>query len=340
MQIFKYTRELSLGLCASFFIASPAWSQSGNIDELIAAAKAEGELVVYSSQAESQTEAILDAFEEQYGISGTSLRLTTTPLVQRFATELQSGAPEADVLSISSPTPYNENPEWFLKVTAENIPAIAGWPDRWVEERHVIWTTENMVAVYNSDLVKGDDVPGTWKDLIDRKWQGRVVFTDPRGSENYLGWLDAMERAHGIEFLEAIRNLEYTLTQSGASGAQMVAAGAQAINFPTFPSFIIPLESAGAPIVAKPITDPLVVSPRSLGIAANAPHPNAAKLFVHWLLSEDGMRATCAVSPTPLAGDPEGKFGCNPAADPDPIRFAIPQDRIDTLLAAVGMSAN
>jgi len=340
MRIGNTAQRLALGVLAPLFAASPSWSQGESLDELIAAAKAEGQLVVYSSQAENQTEAILKAFGEQYGITATFLRLTTTPLVQRFATELQSGAPEADVLSISSPTPYDENPDWFLEISEENIPAVAGWPARWVEERHLIWTTENMVAVYNSEVVDGEDVPETWQDLIDGKWLGQVVFTDPRGSENYLGWLDAMERAHGMEFLEALRNLEYTLTQSGASGAQMVAAGAQAVNFPSFPSFIIPLESAGAPVVAKPIVDPLVVSPRSLGISANAPHPNAARLFVHWLLSEEGMRATCAVAPTPLAGDPEGKFGCNPAADPDPIHFGIPQDRIEALLGAVGLSAN
>src|SRR5690606_19021186 len=139
MRIGNTAQRLALGVLAPLFAASPSWSQGESLDELIAAAKAEGQLVVYSSQAENQTEAILKAFGEQYGITATFLRLTTTPLVQRFATELQSGAPEADVLSISSPTPYDENPDWFLEISEENIPAVAGWPARWVEERHLIW---------------------------------------------------------------------------------------------------------------------------------------------------------------------------------------------------------
>lgn len=328
-----------IGLLAAMMIA-PASASAQDLEALIEAAQAEGHLVVYSSQAESQTAGILAAFEQQYGISGTFLRLTTTPLVQRFATEVESGAPEADVLSISSPTPYDDNPEWFLQISAETVPAIADWPERWVSNRDVVWTTENMVAIYNTDTVSEEDRPQTWKDLIKPRWAGQMIFTDPRGSENYLGWLDAMERAHGMEYLEAISTLNYTLTQSGASGAQMVAAGAQSVNYPSFPSFIIPLLEAGAPVTSVAISEPLVVSPRSLGIAANAPNPNAARLFVHWLLTEDGMRATCAVAPTPLAGDPEGKFGCNPAQDPDPIHFALPAERIEELLEAVDLTAN
>src|SRR5690606_8373395 len=128
------------------------------------------------------------------------------------------------------PTPYNDNAEWFLEMSPENVPALAEWPERWISDRDVVWTTENMVAVYNTDLVPEGERPAAWTDLIEPRWAGQMIFTDPRGSENYLGWLDAMERAHGMVFLEAIGNLDYTLTQSGASGAQMVAAGAQMVN--------------------------------------------------------------------------------------------------------------
>src|SRR5690606_15000941 len=114
----------------------------------------------------------------------------------------------------------------------------------------------------------------------------KFLLTDPQVADNYMGWLDTVEKANGVEYLRKLAQQDYKITQSGASGAQMVAAGAHIFNAPTFTAFSIPLIAKKAPIAIQYLTEPTVVSPRSIAMVANSPHPNAARLYLNWLLSE------------------------------------------------------
>ena len=321
-----------------FFAAANFTCAEAASDALIKAARAEGGLTLYSSSAPNESKGLLAAFEKKYAIKGTYLRLTTTPLVQRFATENDNKANQADVLSISSPAPFESNPEWFLALRPQVVPNIAKWPTKWVHERHIIWTTNIMVVTYNTDQVTAANVPNSWRDVADAKWQGKILLTDPRGSDNYIGWLDAVEKQLGMDYLRKIAGLGVKMTNSGASGAQMVAAGAFALNFPSFPSFSTKLIESKAPVVAKKLTGPTVVSPRSIAIAAHAPHPNTARLYLDWLFSEEGVRILCGITPVSVPADPAGKLGCVPAPDARPIDFNISAERKQALLKAIGIA--
>jgi len=75
----------------------------------------------------------------------------------------------------------------------------------------------------------------TSSEVADPKWKGKILLTDPRVADNYMGWLDGMERRFRMDFPKKIAAQDSKLTQSGASDVQMVAAGAYPINFPSFP---------------------------------------------------------------------------------------------------------
>ena len=120
----------------------------------------------------------------------------------------------------------------------------------------------------------------------------------------------------------------------------MVAAGAYAMNWPTFEAFSTQLMRKGAPIAVEGLTEPTLVSGRQIGVVAKAPHPNAARLFLSWVLSPEGVRATCAASPEAIVADPDGKLGCVPVKNPQPIAFVTTDARRHQLLSELGLSDN
>ena len=187
------------------------------------------------------------------------------------------------------------------------------------------------------DEVKGADIPRKWTDVLAPKWKGRIVLSDPRAADNYMGWLDAIERAHGGDYLKKLAALDFKLTPSGASGVQLVAAGAMAMNFPTISTFVAPLVEKKAPIAVIYPEGPSLASGREVGIVINAPHPNAARLFVNWTLSDEGVRAYCGFAEIPVVGDPQGKLGCVPSHNVEQVDFEVKEDRAHTLTRALGL---
>jgi len=333
---------IAVGIAASAGLATPARAQgpahSEQPNALIESARAEGALMIYSSSDENQSKTLLAAFEKRYGIRGRYIRFPTGPLMQRFSTEYDARNVQADIVSVSSPLPYQQRPERFAKVDATALPNLARWPAAEVRGNHLIWTTEIVALAWNTEMLKPEEVPTRWADLADPRWKGRFLLTDPQVADNYLGWLDAVERANGVELLRRIAKQDYKITQSGASGAQMIAAGAHAFNAPTFTAFSTQLIAKKAPLKIQYMTGPTVVSPRSIAIVADAPHPNAARLYLNWLLSDEATRLTCQISPTSVVADPEGRAGCVPVRDGVAMRFDVPEERRRMLARELGVA--
>ncbi|MDX3905925.1 MAG: extracellular solute-binding protein [Pigmentiphaga sp.] len=323
-------------------VSLPALAQStGDVEQpaaLVKAAQAEGQLMIYSSSDENQTKTLLAAFEKRYGIKGSFIRFPTGPLMQRFSTEYDAKDVRADIVSVSSPVPYEQRPDRFADLGRSVLPNLAKWPDYRVADKHMIWTTDLVALAYNTEQLKPQEVPKTWTELADPKWKGKFLLTDPQVADNYMGWLDAIERARGVELLRKIAGQNYKITQSGASGAQMVAAGAYLFNAPTFASFSARLIEKKAPIAIQYLQDPAVVSPRSIAIVADAPHPNAARLYLNWLLSEEGLKLTCSISPTSLAMAPDDSRGCIPVRKGMEMRFDVPDERKRMLARELGVA--
>lgn len=330
---------LSAALVAGFAASASAQAPISR-DALIRAAKAEGKLMLYSSSGETQSKTILSAFEAEFGIQGTHLRLTTIPLIQRMSAEIEGKDVQADIISVSTTVPFIQNPQWFVKMTKDYAPNLTNWPGRWVSANYISWTADNFYMAYNTDQIPVGQQPKTYAELADPKWKGKILLTDPRVADNYFGWLDGLEKAKGAEFLRKIAALNATLTPSGASGAQMIGAGAFAINFPTFPDFSAALIEKKAPVAIFAITEPTLVSERVITALAGAPHPNAARLFIDWIMSENGIKATCKNGTVAVVADPDRKYGCIGLKDPEPVSYILTEERKKQLVRDLGLSAN
>jgi iron(III) transport system substrate-binding protein len=323
-------------------IAATASAQAlGNQElppEVVKAAQAEGRIMIYSSEDESQQRFTMAAFEKKYGIKGSFIRFPTGPLMQRFNTEHDGGRPQADVVSVSSPIPFQMHADRFANLNPRQIPNLAQWPQAAVKANYLNHTMDIVALVYNTDQLKAADVPKTWADLADPKWKGKFLLTDPQVADNYMGWLDAVERTHGMDLLRKIATQDYKVTPSGASGVQQIAAGAYLFNAPTFTAFSKQLIEKKAPIAIQYLSNPTVISPRSMAISARGPNPNAARLFVNWMLSDEGVRTYCGYAKTSVFGDPSGSRGCVAFREGENMRFDVPEERRRAMARALGVA--
>lgn len=330
-------RALAVG---ALLASSAGFAQAQGVrasDAAITAAKAEGGFMLYASISEPQIKALLAGFEKDYGIKGEFLRLVSTPLIQRFSAANDGNSNDADAFLDSSPQVFELHPQWFVKLDAKEVPNVARWPSRWVGATSVTVQTSGSVVQFNTDLVKEADIPKTWGDLADPKWKGRILLTDPRVSDTYLGWVDMLEKRYGAAFIQKLGAQDIKLTQSGASGAQLVAAGSSHVNFPAYSSFSAPLIEKKAPISYRVMKDPVLASQTSLAAVAKAPHPKTARLFVDWVLSESAVRALCAALPVSTPGDETGKLGCVALKDPQPLPWRTTPERRAQLLKLLGL---
>ncbi|CAN5486091.1 hypothetical protein BH09PSE5_BH09PSE5_37550 [soil metagenome] len=320
---------------------SPAKAQATSAappEALVKAAQAEGRVMMYSSEDESQQRLLLEAFEKRYGIKGSFIRFPTGPLLQRFNTEDDARSTQADIVSVSSPIPFEAGTPRFAPLDAQAVPNLARWPKASVKPNYFVHTVDIVALVYNTNQLKPDQVPKTWTDLTDPKWKGKFLLTDPQVADNYMGWLDAVERTKGVDLLRKLSKQEFKLTQSGASGVQMIAAGAYQFNAPTFAAFSTQLIAKKAPIAITYLNDPAVVSERLFGIALRAPHPNAARLLANWIMSDEGVKLYCTVRKVTVPGDVDGSKGCEPPRPGVAMRFDMTPERRLTLARELGVA--
>ena len=205
------------------------------------------------------------------------------------------------------------------------------------QELHQLVGRQLLHGLQHSDQVPVGARPKTYQDLVDPKWKGKILLTDPRVADNYFGWLDGLEKAKGADFLRKIAALQLKLTQSGASGAQMVAAGAYAINFPTFRDFSTALIAKKAPIAVFALTEPSLVSERVIAAVASAPHPNAARLFMDWVMSDNGVKAACKNGSVSIVADNADKFGCPAVKDVQAVSYILTEERKKQLVREIGL---
>jgi ABC-type Fe3+ transport system substrate-binding protein len=308
--------------------------------KLIAQAKQEGSVTVYTVQSDQANTALTQEFTAKYGIQVNVVRLTDGPLKQRFAAEEQSGVKSADVIEVVGSQFMDQNPRWFTKFDSKDLAVLKNYPADDIKSTSAVLYVAPMAITYNTQLVPKKDVPKTWKDLLDSKWAGKILLTDPRASSGYMGWAEEMRKEFGVEYLQGLAKQKFQLVQSGGPGAQQVAAGAEALNFPSGADLSTALRQQGAPLGYVIPSDSGASTVGYSAIPSNAPHPAAARLWTDFRLSVDGQETLCKAteigSPYPASRVPD----ClKLPKDWHPSDYSVwdDQSRTKTILNALGL---
>ncbi len=276
--------------CAAEGPAEPS-GPAGSLEALVEAAQAEGEVTFYGSLSEPIVIALADAFQEQYGIAVNWLRLTTAELESRYANELESGAPTADIIVVSHgdgfPVPLIESGLMMDPQDAE-IPELDEFPADLYQDGAAVVGAEAWGFAYNTDLVDESEVPDDWTGLADPKWNGQIIAIDPTTSAGTaLGFLTLQEE-FGEDFIEGLAGNIYRVTPGMIPNFEALAAGEGSLGIGSLASVAYPLAESGAPVKHVPM-DFAPLYEHSLALTAEPSHPDAMRLFAHWLMIGEGQ---------------------------------------------------
>ncbi|HEY7299521.1 MAG TPA: extracellular solute-binding protein [Xanthobacteraceae bacterium] len=261
--------------------AEPSWAEPS----LLAPAKQEGSLVIYSSVNEEEGLPVWKRFEEATGIKVNYVRASDAQLLGRIAIESRAGRPSWDLVLITAA--HKLPPALIAQIDppeAQHIFPAARDPNR----RWYGFSANYNVPAYNTNLVKASELPQSYEELARRaEWAGRVAV-----NEYDSEWVAALLRYYGEDKgREVLRNLGATLKPAILNGhlavARAVGAGEYAMALTNYANLTINMKLAGAPTDFLAI-DPVGVFYMQVSASAQAPHPNAARLGANFILSQEG----------------------------------------------------
>lgn len=291
--------SIALGLLG---FAGPGHAQSGGasagtLGALVTAAKAEGDLTLYSSMPENATKRLTDAFTTKYGIKVGFLRISSAPLMQRFANEAEAGKGSADMaIFTGGVVPFAKEgikKGWIEAISEAKLPALTDgtYPAKFDLGVTAIVSIGPWGIAYNTNKVKGTDIPKDWKDLANPKWKGQLLLHDPTISEAYDDFWGALRERYGEPFFAMIRSQTPRTYGNAIHAIQGLSAGEGALLIPSTGALAQGAVDKGAPVamVYLPYTTGVEMQVM-LGARNRSKAPNAARLLANYVLSEEGNR--------------------------------------------------
>jgi iron(III) transport system substrate-binding protein len=298
------SRHAVLAATATVLMTGFAYGQA-DLASLEAAAKAEGQVIIYSSNQDAEMEAKLAAFEAKYPeINAEYIRLPSAQVFARFIAEHDAGTTQADLLTTASTVIFQEQPELFIPLGPDNLPALAEQTPLIAAENpnYAVYQTDVQLVTYNSDRVSDADIAEhlqSWEDLADPRWKGQIAIVDPRASTNQLSFFLGLRDVYGDEWYARFMQNEPEVVGTASAAAQQVAAGAYELLVPSVPVHSAALRAQGAPIGLTLPTGLNHAPAQGTAVPVGAAHPNAALLFANWLLSAEGQTLQCTLGGIP-----------------------------------------
>ena len=171
-----------------------------------------------------------------------------------------------------------------------------------------------QIVIYNTKTVTGADIPRRCTDLLDPKFNRHVGIAHPAFSGYFGQWVLAMRRLYGWSFFEKLAANNPRIGRSGNDPLTLLNAGECVVG--TGPASTSAVNIArGNPIGIVYPEDGTVLTVGPSAITASAPHPNAARLFMEWLLSRDYAEACRDWSLEPVRADAEPLPGLKPISE-------------------------
>lgn len=279
---------------------------------LVAAAKKEGTLTLYTSLAERNLPALIEPFEKKYGIKVKVWRSGQNKVLQRVLTEASAGRNEVDAVHFGSPELEALHREkilrpvkspYFKELIAGAVPAHQEW---------AATIMQVYVQAYNTNQIKKEDLPKSYGDLLDPKWKGKLGI-EAKSEEWFATVALGMGESKGLKLFQDIVGRNDISVRLGSSLlTNMVAVGEVPLALTVYSHMPQAAKDKGAPIDWF-VLQPAIARANGIGIARRAPHPNAALLFYEYMLSADGAQKAFASMgyvptnsgfPSPLPGLP------------------------------------
>lgn len=273
-------------------------ASDGGVEDLVAAAQAEGGLTFYGAATENVLQQAADAFTAEYDIPVEFLRMSSSDLQQRFFAEMEANTCVPDVVIQSDTGTGSETmfdiaagEGWIIDDLANaGIPGFPNeFPTEWIRGSRAVLHIQPWLFAYNSDVIAPENAPEQWEDLLDPQYADLILYPNPAASGAYNFVWAAIYAEYGEEWFEGFMAQNPRLFDAGVPAAEALGAGEGGIMGPAVGSQIQGVADRGAPLVnvVPDVTSGVEMS-GSLVNPDCTDHPNAGRLFLHWLMSPEG----------------------------------------------------
>lgn len=298
-------------LCASFLVATVVLLSSAYAAEapnewnkIIEAAKKEGKIVAGGPPTAVLRKQFKETFESRFGIELELLSAPGPQNAQRAISEFKAGVKYFDVLHGGSGTLEPLKNENMLAPFMDFVvlPEVKDpkqwwgghmWEDNLKTNRFIYSFSADFSTppFYNADLVKPGEI-SSYDDLLQPKWKGKIGMFEPRVPSAGQGLWGFLMRAKGKEFLQRLADQNLFIQRDGQQIAIGLAKGNLAVALGLSQRFVDPYIKGGLPIKVLTSIKEGIGGSNGFGtvaVMANAPHPNAAKVYINWLLGKEGQ---------------------------------------------------
>ncbi|MBM4264145.1 MAG: extracellular solute-binding protein [Deltaproteobacteria bacterium] len=271
---------------------------ANNHDAFMEGAKKERELTLYTSMTVDQAQRLNNAFTAKYPFLQINMfRAVGERLLTKIMTEAQAGRFGFDVVQSA------ETQGYFLKkrglLGRYQSPEVKNLQKGFADPEGywaAIYMMPNVIA-YNTRMVKRNEVPVSDDDLLNPKWRGKIGMDGTK--PEWFSWkLRRMGQEKGLAYMKKLGAQEFRLYSGLTIITGLLAAGEFPLVLNTYVHNAEDAKRKGAPVewVAQ---DPVFTKFQPIGVGSKAPHPNAAKLFVDFMLSDEGQKIIASFGRVP-----------------------------------------
>jgi iron(III) transport system substrate-binding protein len=285
--------------------------------KVLEGAKKEGKVVVYTSLNTKDSVPISEAFEKKTGVKVELWRSSSEKVLQRAVTEARAGRYSVDAFELNGPeleAMWREQLlDRFYSPQAKNMP-----PQAFAKNGAYVADRFNFFTIgYNTNLVKPDEVPKSYEDLLDPKWVGRIGI-EASDTDWFGSLVHAMGEEKGMAFFRKLAAMKPQVRTGHTLMAELIASGEIPLALDIYNHNAERLKAKGAPIDWKPLP-PTFGRPNGVAVAKHAEHPHAALLFVDFMLSLDGQKLLKKRKRVPASNKVESKLNDFPYEMIDPV---------------------
>lgn len=273
-------------------------AEDANWAKVVAEAKKEGKATLYTFNFSGDVQGVVaKAFEEKYGIKLEFVTGIGAVLLERMKAEKAARKFIADL--------YTTAPSWVATAKSEGVTQaigdlpvlkekdVWGMPPRLDPEGHILAFGVSRSPPYvNTNLVKPGDEPRSYQDFLDPKWKGKIILSDPATDPLPIA-LYLLGKRHGFmdeNYARRLGQQDLRMAPSIRDADNILLRGEAPLRWLGTMTTLNVFIKEGAPIKPVPMAEGtrIAASP-ALGLVAEAPHPNAGRVFINWLLSAEGQ---------------------------------------------------